>query len=50
MNNLNGFAVTDFEIKLTAEPDGTNMIGTVYIPNPSVMTITMVKSLSACSP
>ncbi|MCJ1464196.1 hypothetical protein MMC07_002809 [Pseudocyphellaria aurata] len=39
LNNFNGFNVTSFEIKLEAESDGTNMIGTVYIPNPSVMTI-----------
>lgn len=32
----------NFEILLKPEADGTNMIGTVYIPNPSVMTIAMV--------
>lgn len=42
LNNFNGFNVTSFEIKLEAESDGTNMIGTVYIPNPSVMTISFV--------
>lgn len=41
LNNLTGFNVTEFSIKLAADPDGTNMIGTVYIPNPSVMTLTM---------
>jgi len=44
LNKLQGFAVTDFSIELKAEPDGTNMIGTVYIPNPTVMTLTMVSS------
>lgn len=33
--------MTQFSIKLTPDPDGTNMEGTVYIPNPSVMTISM---------
>lgn len=42
LNGFNGFNVTSFEIKLEAEPDGTNMIGTVYIPNPSVMTLSFV--------
>ncbi|KAL6716796.1 hypothetical protein ACLMJK_004708 [Lecanora helva] len=40
-NKLNGFNVTSFSILLTPEPDGTNMLGTVYIPNPTVMTISM---------
>lgn len=47
LNKLAGFNVTEFSIKLTPEPDGTNMIGTVYIPNPTVMTISMVIPLSA---
>ncbi|KAL8708471.1 MAG: hypothetical protein Q9220_006628 [cf. Caloplaca sp. 1 TL-2023] len=41
LNGLAGFNVTSFTIKLTPDPDGTNMEGTVYIPNPSVMTISM---------
>ena len=41
LNGLSGFNVTQFEIKLTPEPDGANMVGTVYIPNPTVMTISM---------
>ncbi|KAL9603892.1 MAG: hypothetical protein Q9219_000830 [cf. Caloplaca sp. 3 TL-2023] len=41
LNGLAGFNVTSFEIKLIPEPDGANMIGIVYIPNPSVLTITM---------
>ena len=41
LNNLNGFNLTSFQILSKPEADGTNMIGTVYIPNPSVMTITM---------
>ncbi|KAL8928815.1 MAG: hypothetical protein Q9208_001593 [Pyrenodesmia sp. 3 TL-2023] len=35
------FNITSFSIKLIPEPDGANMVGTIYIPNPSVMTITM---------
>ncbi|KAL8872971.1 MAG: hypothetical protein Q9174_001493 [Haloplaca sp. 1 TL-2023] len=41
LNGLAGFNVTDFSIKLIPEPDGANMIGTVFIPNPSVFTISM---------
>ncbi|KAJ5390826.1 uncharacterized protein N7496_001894 [Penicillium cataractarum] len=40
LNKLNGFDVTDFHILLETQ-NGRNMNGTVYIPNPSVMTITM---------
>ena len=42
LNKLTGFNVTNFTIELNPEPDGTNMVGTVYIPNPTVMTISMV--------
>ena len=43
LNGLKGFNVTSFQILLTASPDGANMIGKVYIPNPSVMTMEMVR-------
>lgn len=43
LNKLKGFDVTEFHIMLEAQ-NGRNMNGTVYIPNPSVMTITMVRS------
>lgn len=45
MNGLNkfpGFNITSFSVKLPADPvDGANMIGEVYIPNPSVLTLHM---------
>ncbi|KAI4194170.1 MAG: hypothetical protein LQ346_003750 [Caloplaca aetnensis] len=41
LNGLAGFDITSFSIKLLPDPDGANMVGTVYIPNPSVLTITM---------
>ncbi|KAL9129584.1 MAG: hypothetical protein Q9217_002004 [Psora testacea] len=41
LNKLAGFNVTSFKIKLTPEPDGANMVGEVYIPNPSVLTLSM---------
>ncbi|KAL8689252.1 MAG: hypothetical protein Q9218_005035 [Villophora microphyllina] len=41
LNGLAGFNVTSFTIKLIPEPDGANMIGTVSIPNPSPITMTM---------
>ncbi|KAJ5103916.1 hypothetical protein N7532_004445 [Penicillium argentinense] len=40
LNQLKGFDVTEFHILLTTK-NGRNMDGTVYIPNPSVMTIEM---------
>lgn len=40
LNKLTGFGIPEFHIMV--EPvDGRNMNGTVYIPNPSVMTINM---------
>ena len=42
LNNLTGFSITNFTIQLLPEPDGTNMLGTVNIPNPTVMTLSMV--------
>ncbi|KAL8925629.1 MAG: hypothetical protein Q9172_002133 [Xanthocarpia lactea] len=41
LNGLVGFNVTSFSIKLIPEPDGANMVGEVFIPNPSVLTISM---------
>ena len=41
LNKLSGFNVTSFSIKLAADPDGTNMVGEVSIPNPTVLTLAM---------
>ncbi|RDI89622.1 hypothetical protein Vi05172_g881 [Venturia inaequalis] len=41
LNKLKGFQVRDVKISLAPEADGTNMHGTVYIPNPSPMSIQM---------
>ncbi|KAG8531396.1 uncharacterized protein KY384_003025 [Bacidia gigantensis] len=41
LNQITGFNVTSFSIKLTPDPDGANMVGTVLLPNPSVLTIAM---------
>jgi hypothetical protein len=41
LNKLNGFAITNFTILLKPEDDGSNLLGEVYIPNPSVMTLAM---------
>ncbi|EER29402.1 hypothetical protein D8B26_008116 [Coccidioides posadasii str. Silveira] len=41
LNGLKGFNVTDFDLITPALDDGTNMRGNVFIPNPSVMTLTM---------
>ncbi|KAI9842711.1 MAG: hypothetical protein M1838_003009 [Thelocarpon superellum] len=41
LNGLKGFNVTQFQILLSPAPDGANLIGTAYIPNPSVLTIAM---------
>jgi len=39
LNKLEGFNVTHFDVKLAPEDDGTNLVGTVSIPNPSLLTI-----------
>jgi len=41
LNRLKGFAVQNINISLTTFPDGSNMHGTVYLNNPSPMTINM---------
>ena len=41
LNKLAGFAVLNFQIKIIPEADGSNMVGNVSIPNPTVMTLTM---------
>lgn len=41
LNKFSGFNVTSLQVKLPAEPDGTNMLAEVYIPNPSVLTLHM---------
>ena len=41
LNSLKGLDVVRFQILLSPESDGTNLIGTVKIPNPSVMTLEM---------
>lgn len=49
LNKLTGFGIPDFHIMV--EPvNGRNMNGTVYIPNPSVMTINMVRPTPGTSP
>ncbi|MCJ1295500.1 hypothetical protein MMC34_007063 [Xylographa carneopallida] len=40
-NHLAGFAVTSFTISLAPSPNGTNLLGEVLIPNPSVFTFAM---------
>jgi len=39
LNKLAGFNITEFQILTTVEPDGSNMNGTVSIPNQSVLTL-----------
>ena len=46
LNKLSGFNVTSFSILLEAEPDGSNMIGEVLLPNPTSMTLTMVRTVT----
>ncbi|KAK2807523.1 hypothetical protein FQN50_005391 [Emmonsiellopsis sp. PD_5] len=40
LNALKGFNVTEFKL-VGGEDDGTNMIGNVFIPNPSVLSLNM---------
>lgn len=42
MNGLKGFELQDIMISLIPAKDGTNMNGSVSIPNPSVITVSMV--------
>lgn len=39
LNKLEGFNVTDFNILTTPQEDGSNANGTLFIPNPTVMTV-----------
>ncbi|OCL01806.1 hypothetical protein AOQ84DRAFT_204035 [Glonium stellatum] len=39
LNKLSGFNITEIRVLSTPESDGSNMNGTVSIPNPSVLTI-----------
>ncbi|RHZ48122.1 DUF3712 domain-containing protein [Aspergillus thermomutatus] len=41
LNKLDGFAITEMHVLSDKPSNGANFGGTVYIPNPSVMTITM---------
>jgi hypothetical protein len=41
LNNLQGFQVLNFNISLTPGPDGSNLRGQVYIPNPSPISFSM---------
>jgi hypothetical protein len=42
LNNLNGFEILDPRAILPPRSDGTNLVGTVMVPNPSVVTLEMV--------
>lgn len=46
LNKLQGFKVTNYQLLSGASAGEPNMKGTVYIPNPSVMTIEMVSIIS----
>ncbi|KAI9835190.1 MAG: hypothetical protein M1819_002560 [Sarea resinae] len=39
LNSLAGFNITSFKILSTPASDGANLVGQVYIPNPSIMTL-----------
>jgi hypothetical protein len=43
LNKLDGFAITEMHVLSGKSSNGANFGGTVYIPNPSVMTISMVR-------
>lgn len=45
LNRLAGFNITESKILAEDAPDGTNARETVYIPNPTVMTISLVRTL-----
>jgi len=41
LNSFKGIKVSNVNISMTPFPDGSNMHGTINIPNPSVMTLTI---------
>ena len=44
LNNLQGFNVTQAQILIVPEADGSNMVGKTMIPNPTTSTIALVGS------
>jgi hypothetical protein len=44
MNGLKGFNVTGVKINITAAAGEPNLSGFAFIPNPSVITVAMVRS------
>jgi hypothetical protein len=43
LNSLNGFSFVSAAIELPAEADGTNLKGSVILPNPSIVTFELVR-------
>ncbi|OJD29288.1 pre-mrna processing factor 4-like protein [Diplodia corticola] len=41
LNKLAGLAITSADIRTTPEPDGATLLGTLFIPNPSVLAVSM---------
>lgn len=41
LNKLSGLAITSADIKTKPEPDGATLLGTLFIPNPSVLGVAM---------
>lgn len=46
LSGLKGFALSNVTISAAPGADGTNMNGTINIPNPSVVTVPMVRIIS----
>lgn len=50
LNGLKGFNVTQFQLSLVPLPDGSNINGTVYIPNTSSLTFDLVSAVPFSQP
>jgi hypothetical protein len=42
LNSLDGFQFTEAAIVFPPDADGTNLVGSVIMPNPSIVTFEMV--------
>jgi len=46
LNNLAGFEFTSVAVVFPPDPDGTNLVGNVTLPNPTVISLELVRTLN----
>lgn len=44
INNLAGFEFTNVAVVFPPDPDGTNLVGNITLPNPTVISLELVRS------